>query len=466
MSSATITFCGGAGSVTGSNFLLDTGAPSTGLGAGKKFLIDCGMFQGGAELEAGNWAPFGFDPTEIALLVNTHAHIDHIGRIPHLVRLGYRGPILSTEATRAIAEPLLHDAMELSRMDAKRHGHPELFGEADIAQALSQWQTMGYHAPKDLGDGVTLEFLDSGHILGSAMALFRRTSEGEVRSVLFTGDLGGGNSPLLSLAEEPKDVNYLVTESVYGDKMPAPGEPRLDQLENHIEDVARRGGVLLIPAFSTERTQDILFEIRELFTNKKVPSMPVYLDSPLAEKITQAYVAHPEFFNEAMQARIHAGEKIFAFDELHFIENAAQSTDIMKKPGPKIILAGSGMSNGGRVLAHEMEVLPDEHSTVLIAGYQAAGSLGRQLIEGAKKLDIHGTSVAVRAKIETIYGYSAHMNSEQLLDFAAGMQDSLETVFVVMGEPASSGFLAQRIRDYLGIKSIVPAAGDKASINF
>ncbi len=445
-------FYGGAGSVTGSNFMLDTG--------GRKILVDCGLFQGEHALDESNWEPFKFDPKEVSVLINTHAHIDHIGRIPKLVRDGYTGKIISTEATKALAEPMLYDALELNRHEAQKHGKEPLYDEKDIEKALSQWEGIPYHEEHDLGDGITFQFYNSGHILGSAMAKFSRDG----RSIVFTGDLGGGNSPLLPLAEEPQGVQYLVMESVYGDKKREDDTNRRERLEDIIEDTIARKGTLLIPAFSTERTQDLLFEIRTLMLEKKVPSVPVYLDSPLADKITEAYMRYPTYFNEDIEKRIEGGEHVFDFPELHFVRDVEESKNIYKKGEPRIILAGSGMSNGGRVIGHEQVILSDEQSTLLIVGYQAAGSLGRKLAEGMKKVTIHAETVQVRAKVATMYGYSAHMDGEQLLEFVNKMDDTLEEVFVVMGEPASAGFLVQRIRDYLGTKAISPEVGAVATI--
>ncbi len=463
---STIHFYGGAGTVTGSNFLF-TPSATEGIDSKLKILVDCGLFQGKHSFEAINWEPFPFDPKDISVLVNTHAHIDHIGRIPKLVKDGFRGPIYSSEATRALAEPLLLDAMELSARTAEHLGKEPLYTQKDIAQAMQQWQGIPYHTPQDLEDGVELELLDAGHILGSAIATFTRGD----KKVAFTGDLGGGNSPLLAPVEIPKGVNYLIMESVYGDRMRQDDAHRRDLLENYIEDANARGGTLLIPAFSTERTQDLLFEIRSLFLEKRVPSMPVYLDSPLAQKITAAYLAYPQYFSEEMQKRISNGERIFDFPELEFIEGGAESEKIRHKPGAKIILAGSGMSNGGRVVAHEAVVLLDDKSTLLVVGYQSAGSLGRRLIEGAKKVEIKGEEVSVLARVESMYGYSAHMDGEQLLEFVNKTADqsapaSLAEVFVVMGEPAASGFLVQRIRDYLSIKATAPEAGESAQVEF
>ena len=451
---STIYFYGGAGTVTGSNFLLNTG--------NEKILVDCGLFQGEHSVADNNWESFPFDPKEIPFLINTHAHIDHIGRIPKLVRDGFRGRIISTEATRALAEPMLEDALKLTRTTAEHLGREAFYDEHDIKQALELWEGISYHTKVDLGDGVSVELLNSGHILGSAMARFTRGD----KTVVFTGDLGGGNSPLLPACESPTGTNYLVMESVYGDRVQEGHETRLTDLEKIIEDTAARGGTLLIPAFSTERTQDILFEIRALLLEKRVPSIPVYLDSPLAEKITASYVAHPSYFSEAIQERVRGGEAIFSFPELHYVGDQEESQKILAREGAKIILAGSGMSNGGRVISHEHDVLQDPSSTVLIVGYQAAGSLGRKLAEGLTSVTIRGEKIPVKCHIEKMYSYSAHMDGEQLLEFVQKIKSDIAHVFVVMGEPSAASFLAQRIRDFLGLKATTPESGETTAIDF
>lgn len=451
---STIHFYGGAGTVTGSNFLLDTGAA--------KILIDCGLFQGEHSFDDTNWQPFPFDPASITHLINTHAHIDHIGRIPKLVKDGYTGRIISTEATKALAEPMLLDAMELSRKTAQKIGKEPLYDEHDITKALSQWDTVPYHKVVELSDGMQMEFLNSGHILGSAMAKFSRDG----KTIVFTGDLGGGTSPLLADCEIPKGIDYMVMESVYGDRTHSDRsrEHRLAQLGENIKEVAQTGGTLLIPAFSTERTQDLIFDIRALMLDKSVPSMPVYLDSPLAQKITASYLSHPKYFNEEIQGRITAGEHIFEFPELHYIHDAQESRGVTVRSGAKIIVAGSGMSNGGRVVQHETDILGDEKSILLIVGYQAAGSLGRKLVEGVKKVTVKQKTIKVRCRVETIYSYSAHMDGSQLLEFVNEIGSSLKEVFVTMGEPASSAFLAQRIRDYVDVHATTPEAGASAQV--
>jgi metallo-beta-lactamase family protein len=450
-----IVFYGGAGSVTGSNFLLDTGS--------EKILIDCGLNQGTKEANDINTAEFAYNPADIDYLVVTHAHLDHIGRIPKLIKAGFKGIIYSTEGTRVLTEPLLRDELALMSRHEKHANAPvvpPLYEEKDIDEAFKLWKGLKYHEPLKLGS-VTLELLNSGHILGSAIAKFSR----EGKSVAFTGDLGGGNSPLLPHCEEPAGVDYLVMESVYGDRTRTDNDRR-ERLENVIEEASKRGGTLLIPAFSTERTQDLLYEIRTLMVEKKVPSMQVYVDSPLAEKITAAYTAHSEYFAPELRKRVEGGEKIFSFPQLHFTHNVNDSHSLTTAPNPKIILAGSGMAQGGRVLSHEEFMLPDPKTTVLIVGYQAAGTIGRKLIEDNKYIELYDKKVPVRAHIEQIYGYSAHMDAEQLVEFVNKIQTSLKKVFVVMGEPVASSTLVQRLRDYLGVNATAPEAGETAEIDF
>jgi len=424
--------------VTGSNFLLDTGSG--------KLLIDCGLMQGMGEEK--NWEPFAYNPADISHLIVTHAHVDHIGRIPRLVKKGFKGKIVSTKATMALAEPLLEDAMEIMGYAAEKGGREEFYNKADIAAAMRLWSGIGYNEKVELPDGVVLELLDAGHILGSAMARLSRKG----RSIVFTGDLGGGNSPLLPPTQEVAGATYVVMEGTYGDKMRQDSNRR-EELENVIEDTAARGGTLLIPAFSTERTQDLMYEIRNLMVEKRIPSIPVFVDSPLAQKITAIFSEYlPEFD--------------FQFPELRFVEGVDASRKVHETPSPKIILAGSGMSSGGRVVGHERVVLPDPKSTLLIVGYQAAGTLGRRLIEGAKTLKIYKETVPVRAKVVALYGYSAHRDSESLLEFANHVAESAEEIFVVHAEPAASAFLVQRIRDYLGVKATAPEAGGKVTLKF
>jgi len=448
-----ITFYGGAGSVTGSNFMLDTGS--------QKVLIDCGFEQGSPQKEESNYKPFAYDPAACSHLFISHSHLDHVGRIPFLVKSGFAGKIISTAATHDIAEFIMRDALSLMVRAQEHGGQPPLYAQEHIDAALKLWEPRGLHEPLVLEGGVTHEFYDAGHILGSAMSRFSRGD----KSLVVTGDLGGGNSPLLPPTEALPAPDYLVIESVYGDRTRPEDKDRKEAFRAIIETTLGRGGTLLIPAFSTERTQDLIYEIRSLMMEGKIPSVPVFLDSPLAQKITESFEHNAEYFSKALQERVRAGEKIFHFKELKFARDTDESRAIQGHKGPKIILAGSGMSNGGRVLSHERYVLPDASSTLLIVGYQAAGTIGRRLLEGEKNLHAgQGEVIPVKAHVETLYGYSAHRDSAGLLELVEGAKDSLKHVFVVEGEPAAANFLTQRIRDYLGLDATAPGQGDSASI--
>lgn len=447
-----LSFHGGADSVTGSHFLVSSDAA--------RFLIDCGLFQGNAALENGNYEPFPYDPSSITHVFVTHAHIDHIGRIPKLVRGGFKGEIISTEATKELAEHLLHDSTELLTHDADKRGVDPIYEGADVAAALTLWRGVPYRTDIPLPGGYAARLRNAGHILGSAMVELSRDG----RKFVATGDLGNDSSELLDPAERVTDARYLLVESVYGDKEHVI-EGRRDELENIIEDTVARGGTLLIPAFSTERTQDLIYEVRTLMRERRVPSVPVFVDSPLASRITRSFLACPSYFKKDMAARIEKGEDIFAFDELRFTSSREESQRIAEVQGPKIIIAGSGMSTGGRVLSHERAYLTDPASTLLIVGYQSAGSLGRKLLEGKRRVEIFGESVEVKANVAAIYGYSAHRDGVGLLDFIGQGADTLETVFVAMGEPKASSFLTQRIRDYLGINAVAPRRGETVDLD-
>ncbi len=442
-----LTFAGGAEVVTGSNFLLET----TDKEKPFKILIDCGLFQGCESCFRDNYEKFPYDPSEVDVLLVTHAHIDHIGRIPKLVKEGFRGIIYSTEETKALAELLLPDSARLLAKEAVTTGFQPLYTEEDIGAALRLWKTFDYHQPLDLGSGVTATMYNSGHILGSAIIAIDYSG---IR-VAFTGDLGNSPSILLPDFEKINDANYLVIESTYGNKVHDPKPERTEKLLAAVTDTIKRKGTLLIPAFSLERTQTILYELDSFVEEGLIEPIPVFVDSPLSIAITKVYEGATRRFNDAVQNQVKAGDDVFSFSKLHLTKWSEESRKIHEYKSPKIILASAGMSTGGRVVTHQEFYLGDPNAMILFIGYQAAATLGRRIQEGAKKVTIGGRSIDVRAEIRTVTGYSGHADSLGLLSFVEATAPTLTQVFVAMGEPSQATALAQRIHDNFGVDAIV-----------
>jgi metallo-beta-lactamase family protein len=447
-----VTFHGGTGSVTGANFLLEVD--------GQKILIDCGLTQGEKLADDINWDSFPYDPKEIDILFVTHAHVDHIGRIPKLINEGFRGKIYSTEPTKGLAKPMLEDTASILGKN-KDVGLDKIYSEENIKLALSLWQGFTYHQTVKITPSLEVAFLNAGHILGSAMVEFFYNG----KKILFTGDLGNSPSPILPDTEKVTDIDYLIMESVYGDRNHESRDERRKFLEETIEDNYKRKGTLIIPTFSLERSQELLFELNNLVENSRIPIMPIFLDSPLAIRLTEVFKQYKNYFNENAQKAMVHDKYLFDFPGLHNTLKSEESQMINSVPNPKIVIAGSGMSTGGRVVHHERHYLPDPNNTLLLAGYQSVGTPGRLIQEGLKKVTITGEEVDVRAHIVTILGYSGHKDSDGLLDFVQDTQDTVKKVFVVMGEPKSSMFLIQKLRDCLGIDAYAPAKGDSVILD-
>lgn len=447
-------FFGGVGSVTGANFLLEN--------SHTKILIDCGLIQGYFKDEDPNYKKFEYNPKEINYLIVTHAHADHIGRIGKLIKDGFEGKIISTPATKDLAELMIEDALGLMRNRKEEKGIEMMYEESHFHFAMDNWETIEYHQKKTL-DTFEILFKDAGHILGSAIV--EVVDLDSKKKIVFTGDLGNSPTPLLRDTEVITDADYLVMESVYGDRNHEEREQRKHKLQEIIKKVIGRGGTLLVPVFSLEKTQVFLKELNDMIEDGKVPSVPVFFDSPLGIRLTEVYGKYTHLFNDAVQKEIQEGDDIFDFPKLKMTMRRQESDAIIKNDGPKIIVASSGMSDGGRIMAHEKRYLSDPKNAIVFIGYQVAGSLGRKIQEGMKHLTIEKTEVRVRADVFTVSGYSSHKDSNGLLEFVEGSASTLKKVFVVMGETKSALYLIQKLRDFLEVDAEEPDLNEIVELN-
>lgn len=443
-----LSFYGGAGKTTGANFLVES--------TRGKVLIDCGIEQGADFVAEHMYAPFPYEAKPIDALVVTHAHLDHVGRIPKLVKDGFRGNIFMTPPTRDLAELILRDSANILATEASRLGRRPLYGEEDVNAVFSLVQTLEYHVEKEVAPGLSIYLRNTGHILGSASI---RIIDEQGSSIGLTGDIGNAPSPLLPDWEAVSDVDALVMESVYGNRLHPMREHRTERLRGALKRAIERGGTILIPAFSLERTQLMLYELSNFFSAGDLPQIPVFLDSPLAIRVTEIYEKWGgTYFKPETEEEMKREGSIFSFPFLKKTLSRGESSAIEKVGGPKIIIAGAGMSHGGRIGGWEARHLPDPASTLFIVGYQAPGTPGRHLVEGATSIRIAGNEVKVRATVEKLEGWSAHADRDGLLEFAeaALAEKRVKAIFLALGEPSSARFLAQRLHDYLGARAIVP----------
>lgn len=456
-----LTFYGAAKQVTGSNFLLEIGNPST--GSGQRILIDCGLHQGSSFSEKQNFDHFPYDPKEISAVLVTHPHIDHVGKLPKLYKDGFRGKVYSTIPAKDFANLLLLDSEHILMQEAEKLMLPYIYGVREVEELMMHWHGVEYHEPVKIGAFIAT-FYNAGHILGSAFVAIEgpSTSSGRPIRVVFSGDLGNSPAPIIGKREDPPgDVDYCLVESTYGDRLHDPIENRREVLEDVIEDTVKAGGVLMIPAFAMERTQLLLFELNELVENGRIPKVPVFIDSPLAIKLTEVYKNHHRYFDDETKKLVKSDNDggIFNFPGLKKTLTAEESKSINNVPAPKIIIAGAGMSNAGRILHHERRYLSDPKSTILFVGYQAKGSLGRMILDGAKSVRIFGEEVPVRCKIVVASSYSAHADQPQLLSWLNPMRQNLKTVFLTHGEEFEMSALGQKIKDELAVNAEIPEEG-------
>jgi metallo-beta-lactamase family protein len=445
--------CGAAREVTGSNFIVEVGQT--------RFLVDCGMHQGGDKEEALNFAPFCFDPQEIAFVLLTHAHIDHSGRLPRLVREGYSGPIYATSPTCDLAEIMLLDSAYIQEMEAEwrtrkarragRGGPDPLYDQDDARRTIRLLRPIEYSTPFRPAPGVSALFHDAGHILGSSFLELELEDQGEKVKVLFSGDVGQPAQPIIRDPEIVRQTDYLLLESTYGDRMHEhDGSPR-DMLGDILEQAKREGGNVIIPAFAVGRTQELLYFLREIFEKRHL-DMPVYVDSPLATRATEVFLRHPEAYDEEAWKLVKEGG-VFDFPQLHYTQSADESRALNEKRGV-VIISASGMADAGRVRHHLKHNLWRPEAHVVIVGFQAQGTLGRRLLDGDKRVRIFGEEIAVKAHIDEITGLSAHADQSQLLAWASHFEPPRLTI-LVHGELQSALTLERLLEERLHFKVVV-----------
>ncbi len=494
--SINIQFLGAAGCVTGSQFLVTVGS--------RRVLVDCGMFQGSPEEVERNRMPFTFDVGTLDAVLLTHAHLDHCGRLPALVRAGYAGPIHATAATVDLAEIVLRDSAKLqvewtrrwnrhhaetgpanedeasareaerddpSLPERLRRAPPEgrtetrepLYDEHDVDATMRQARGSDYGLEVAVTDGVTAIFHDAGHILGSAIIELRATDADQRRTIVFSGDLGRNDSPILRDPTPITHADHVVVESTYGNREHGPHDEAIDALATAIGEVANDRGVLLVPAFAIGRTQELVWVLDDLVRDNRIPRVPLFLDSPMASRATQVYYDHPETYDEETAALLRAGDSPLRYPGQQFTDTVEESKSIRHANRPIIVVASSGMLTGGRIMHHLKDFLPDPKCTLLFIGYQGEGTLGRHLQNGGTTARIDGTEFEVRCRIRTISGFSAHADQHELEAWlrhfgTAGEADGRpRTVSIVHGDPEAAEAFATRIRDELGLVPHVAA---------
>ncbi|MGE5541038.1 MAG: MBL fold metallo-hydrolase [Bacillota bacterium] len=449
-----LTFVGGAGTVTGSNFLVE--------GEHGKILVDCGLEQGRDFAEEEMYAPFPYDVPSIDALVITHAHLDHIGRAPKLMREGFKGKVYASPPTKDLMDVMLYDSVNVLSQEAARRGLKPMYDEDDIRALMSRVIAVEYHTETEVAPGLSVYLRHTGHILGSASIRIKEIATGA--TLALTGDIGNP-SPYLPAWEPIDDADVIVMESVYGDRVHPNLANRVPELRDTLKRAIERVGVILMPAFSLERSQLMLYEISNLMSAGEIPKIHVFLDSPLAIAATRVYEKWAgTYFNHAAQEETKAEHSIFRFPNLEMTESRDESLSIADAPIPKMIIAGAGMSHGGRIGQWEQMYLPDPSTTLLIVGYQAPGSPGRMLQDQAPTVRINGEDVRVRAKVDTLSAWSAHADRDELVKFAGSCLPHTKTFFTALGEPESERFLAQRINGFLGAKAVVSGAGQSWEI--
>ncbi|MBN4056514.1 MAG: MBL fold hydrolase [Alkaliphilus sp.] len=460
-----IQFLGAAKIVTGSNYLITTNK--------YKILIDCGLFQGSEELEQLNYNDFEFDPKEIDFLLLSHAHIDHAGRIPKLVKEGFKGKIYCTKATNDLSKIMLADSGHIQESDVKwenkkraRAGKPPLkplYTAADAITSLRHFEPILYNQKLNVNGHISIRFKDAGHVLGSAIVELWVEEEKDTVKVVFSGDLGPPNKPIIRDPQIVNSADYLIIESTYGNRLHEDIDDRVKKLTSIINKTVARGGTVLIPSFAVGRTQELIYELNNYYENaddlEAFMRVPIYIDSPMATSATEIFAKNVDSFDDETKKLILSGDNPFEFDNLFFVRDVKESMRLNTSDFPKVVISASGMCTAGRIRHHLKHNLWKAKTSVVFVGYQANGTLGRKLKDGAKKVKLLGEEIIVNAEIHSIDGFSAHADQKDLINWISAFKKKPKKIFIVHGEEESSIPFAKLINEELNIQTIIPNMG-------
>ncbi|MEO7144678.1 MAG: MBL fold metallo-hydrolase [Bryobacteraceae bacterium] len=468
-----LTFWGAAKTVTGSMHQLEV--------AGRQYLLDCGMYQGRRQEANERNSNFPFPAAGIAAVLLSHAHIDHSGNLPNLVKHGFSGPIYTTPATVDLCRAMLADSAHLQEMDAqflnkqmnrrrsldpKFAEHPivPLYTAADAEKAQTLFHPVDLATPTEIGPGLRYQSYDAGHILGSTSMVLDLADGGRPVRLAFSGDVGRPGLPIIRDPQPLPPVDYLIMESTYGDRLHEAAGPVKDKLADVVNRTAARGGKIIVPAFAVGRTQQLVLLLHELINEKRIPSIPMYVDSPLAVNVTEVFRSHPECFDAEVNAFLKRNEDPFGFSRLHYVRDVNESKALNSLRAPFVVISASGMCEGGRILHHLRNNVSDPRNTILITGYQAAYTLGRKIQDKQSEVPILGEVLPLRAEVETLDALSGHADQQELLDWMKPMTPALKKVFLVHGEEGQGQALAQKIHERYGLEVVQPARGQSIAL--